>query len=93
MKPEKSKIEKFETNTFIGTILTFLFFASIKFTMGLFLLLGIVIVIKFYIYTLYKKQGDVDKFWKKSSTPALVGLALISLLIVLEYYDVFLLPF
>lgn len=89
MESKKSRIEKIETVTFIGTIITFLFLASIKFMTGLLLLLGVVIGIKIYIYTLYKKQGEVDEFWKKTSKPALIGLAIVSLLFVLDYYDLF----
>lgn len=85
----KIRIEKIERITFLGTILTFLFFATIGFTIGLFLLLGVIISVKVYIYTLYKKEGEVDEFWKKSSKPALASLVIISLLIVLEYYNVF----
>ena len=90
MKPEKNKIEKIESVTFIGTIITFLFFGTLKFMTGLFLLLGVVIGIKFYIYTLYKRQGKVNEFWKKTSKPAFASLAIISLLMLLDYYDVFL---
>lgn len=86
---KKSKIEKIERMTLLGTILTFLFFASIGFTVGLFLLLGVLIGLKFYIYSLYKEQDEVEEFWKKSSKPALVGIVTISLIIVLEYYNVF----
>lgn len=89
MKNKKSKIEKIERITLLGTILTFLFFASIGFTIGLFLLLGVLIGVKVYIFVLYKRQEKVDEFWKKSPKPALVGLVTISLLIVLEYYNVF----
>lgn len=89
MNHEMGKIEKIERITLLGTILTFLFFASIGFTIGLFLLLGVLIGVKIYIYSLYKRQDEVDEFWKKSSKPALAGLVTISLLIVLEYYNVF----
>jgi hypothetical protein len=89
MNRNKSKIEKVEKITFIGFILTFLFFSSIKFMVGLFILLGGVICVKIYIYTLYKKQDKINDFWKKLSKPALVGLVTVFLLTVLEYYGVF----
>lgn len=84
-----NKIEKIERIMFLGAILTFLFFASIGFTLGLFLLLGVLIIFKIYIYSFYKKQGEVEEFWKKSSKPALIGLVTFSILIVLEHYGVF----
>lgn len=85
----KSRIEKIETVTFIGAIITFLFLATIKSMAGLLLLLGVVIAIKIYIYTLYKKQGEEDEFWKKTSKPAIIGLAIVSLLFALDYFDLF----
>ncbi|MDX1642231.1 MAG: hypothetical protein R3220_11070 [Balneolaceae bacterium] len=83
------KFEKIENITLIGTILTFLLFASIGFNIGLYLLLGVLIGLKIYMYSLYKKEGKADEFWIKSSKPALIGLVTLSLLLVLEYFGVF----
>lgn len=83
------KIQKFESYLISITILSFLFVAGLWGTGGLFVLLGILILVNFYIYTVYRRAGEGDEFWVRRSKPAIAGLLILSLLLLLEHFHIF----
>lgn len=89
MKSKITKIETIERSVFIGFMLFFLLFAAIGSVIGTLITVLTLSGVKIYIYTIYKKQGKVDEFWRKTSKPVLVALGTILLIVILDHYEIF----
>jgi len=50
---------------------------------------GILVLIRLYIYKRYRDMGETGEFWEQTSKPLLVAVLTIFLLLILEHYNIF----
>src|SRR5690625_6176305 len=83
------KVQTFESNLLVISFISFLFISTVWGMGGLLMLLGILLLVNFYIYTVYRRVGGGGEFWSTRSKPAIAGVLILSLLLFLEHFHIF----
>lgn len=84
-----TQIRNIERYTSIAGIFLILAFSALGMLTALIILIGVGIALKIWIYTKYKEQAEEDVFWSRYSKPVMASLVIITLLVIMEHYNVF----